>query len=1463
MYLIFDTETTGLPKDFNAPITDFENWPRMVQLAWQLHDKDGELISVKNYIVRPEGYEIPFNASKIHGITTERALKQGVELTQVLEEFNKDLAKAEYVAGHNISFDLNIVGCEYLRNEMDNALEGANALDTIDAGTEYCAIPGGKGGGFKWPKLDELHKKLFGEDFAEAHNAAADVEATARCFLEMIRLGLIGEKETGMPADYFASFKEKNPKAFEPIGLNTQPYDPSELGNSESGIRNSEFGGEGNTELGNRPPAGQAGNEEFGGEADEEYSDSGETEEEDEEENIGNRTSEIGDRKSAYAHLHCHTHFSILQSTCEIKDLVGTAAEMGMKALAITDKGNMFGAFKFHKEAKSKEIKPILGCEFFLCEDHTDRSRKDDGFGLVTLAKNSDGYRNLCKLSAISYIDGFYYVPRIDKKVLVEYKNDLIVLSGGLRGEVAQLLLNFGEAQAEDAVKWYKEQFGADFYLEMVRHDLEEEKVVNEFLMRMSKKYDIKIIAQNNVFYVSKEDAKAHDILLCVKDNAPQSMPIGRGRGFRYGFPNQEFYFKSTDEMAELFSDIPEAITNISEIVEKIEEYELKRDVLLPAFTIPDEFESEDDYLRHLTYEGAKERYGEVTDEIRERLDFELETIKNTGYPGYFLIVQDFTSEARKMGVSVGPGRGSAAGSAVAYCIGITNVDPIKYDLLFERFLNPDRVSLPDIDIDFDDEGRGKVIDFVVNKYGKNQVAQIITYGSMAAKSAIRDTSRVLELPLNEADLLAKLMPDIKLNKLLHMEEKELKKKLQGDQFDQALQMRKIAQGNDLRATTLNQAAVLEGSLRNTGTHACGVIITPTDMTELIPVAAAKDAELMVTQYDNSVIESAGMLKMDFLGLKTLSIINKAIALIKERHGVEIDVDEIPLDDEKTYELYQRGETNGTFQFESGGMRKYLKELKPDKFGDLIAMNALFRPGPMEYIPNFIARKHGKEEITYDAPEMEEFLAETYGITVYQEQVMLLSQKLAGFSKGDADVLRKAMGKKIFALLNELKPKFIEGCNKNGHNAEIAEKIWKDWEKFAAYAFNKSHSTCYSVIAFQTAYLKANYPAEYMASVLTNNMSDIKKVEAFMEECKRMEIPVLGPDVNESKIDFSVNDEGAIRFGLGAIKGVGENAVLSMIEERKENGAFTSLFDLVQRVDLRTINKRTLESLAQAGAFDSFENVHRAQYFALDANGKSGLELAIKFANGVKQSENTSQFSMFDGGDEAALQEPEMPESEPWGKLEALKKEKEVTGIYLSGHPLDDYKLEIKNFCNNSIGALNNKQLHLDRELKMAGMVTESLHRMTKRNKPYGVLTLEDFSDNSRLFLFSEDYAKFKHLMVTGWYLYIQGQVVKHKYKEGEVEFKISRMDLLSDLREKMAKSIILNIPETSIDEDFVEKLSVISKKHKGKCDLILNLIDRKNKEIHSMISRTRRVNISDEFLEELAGLKDIKYTIK
>ncbi|MCR9083111.1 MAG: DNA polymerase III subunit alpha, partial [Cyclobacteriaceae bacterium] len=1108
---------------------------------------------------------------------------------------------------------------------------------------------------------------------------------------------------------------------------------------------------------------------------------------------------------------------------------------------------------------------------------------KDDGYQTVLLAKNKAGYHNLAKLASYANIEGFYYLPRIDKEVLVQYKGDLIATTGGLWGEIPFLILNVGETQAEEAFIWWKEQFGEDFYVELNRHGIPEEEKVNEVLLEFARKYNVKYFAANNTYYNDKADAKAHDILLCVKDGELVEKPkkyIGkRGREYRYGLPNDEFYLKSPEEMKKLFADLPEAIECTHEIVEKIEAYKLAREVLLPKFDIPEEFKDPQDevdggkrgenaFLRHLTYEGAKKRYSEITPEIQERLDFELETIERTGYPGYFLIVQDFTRAARDMGVSVGPGRGSAAGSAVAYCIGITNVDPIEYDLLFERFLNPDRVSLPDIDIDFDDEGRGRVIDYVIKKYGSNQVAQIITYGTMAAKSAIRDTARVLNLPLQEAGRLANLVPDLKLKVLFDLAKNKSaladKLKGQGELIQKAEELLKIAQGQDDSAKTVNQATVLEGSVRNVGIHACGVIITPDDITNFVPVALAKDSEMVCTQFDNSVVESAGLLKMDFLGLKTLTLIKDAIKIVKERHGIQLDADAFPIDDQKTYELFQRGETVGIFQYESAGMQKYMRELKPTAFADLIAMNALYRPGPLAYIPEFIDRKHGKKEISYDLDDMQEYLEETYGITVYQEQVMLLSQKLADFTKGEADVLRKAMGKKQKDVLDKMKPKFIEQAAAKGHEPKKLEKIWTDWEAFASYAFNKSHSTCYAWVAYQTAYLKAHYPAEYMASVLSNNMNDITQVTFFMEECKRMGIPVLGPDVNESKGGFTVNKDGEIRFGMAAIKGAGGAAVEEIILEREKNGLYTSFFEFAKRVNPKVLNKKTMEALAMAGSFDCFPEYHRRQYLEAPEGDITLIEKATKYAQRLQQEKESSQVSLFGGaGGGMDVPVPSVSPMEPFSQLQQLNIEKEVVGLYISGHPLDQYKLEIESFTNCSLSELNDlPALQSKKDINLAGAVTDFAHRTTKNGKPFGTLTLEDYQGGFTFYLFGEDYVKFKEYFMKGWYLFVKGGVSPKKWNPDELEFKISSVMLLSEVRSKMVKGLRVNIDLDDLNYDLMEKLESITQKYKGEAKLYFNVIDRRENISLELFSKRFLIDPSEELIKELQTIPDIVYKI-
>ncbi|ETN93974.1 DNA polymerase-3 subunit alpha [Zhouia amylolytica] len=1451
MYLIFDTETTGLPKRWDAPISDVDNWPRAIQIAWQLHDEMGNVIEHQDYLIQPDGFNIPFDAEKVHGISTELAQEQGIPLQEVLEKFNEALSKTKFVVGQNVGFDVNIMGAEFYRFGVETNMTELPVLDTCTEVTaELCKIPGGRGGKFKLPTLTELHEFLFGEPFAEAHNATADVEATTRCFFELIRRGDgFTTEELDVPADYFNRFSEVNPQTIPLIGLKH-----INLKAESDKIRQ---------RLKKEEPQEQLSKEEI-------------------QQNIA-ELAEV-----SFSHLHNHTQFSVLQATSKIPGLVQAAAKFKMPAVALTDIGNMMGAFHFvrdvgnhNKAAKAKNeeaiangetptetiVKPIVGCVFNVCEDHTDKSRKDNGYQIVMLAKNKNGYHNLAKMSSIGFTYGFYYVPRIDKKIIEQYKEDIMVLTGNLYGEVPSKVLNVGENQAEEALVWWKEQFGEDLYIELMRHGQEEEDRVNEVLIQFSKKHNVKLVATNNTYYIDKEGANAHDILLCVKDGEKKSTPIGRGRGYRYGLPNEEYYFKGSDEMKELFKDLPEAIINTNEIVDKVEPFELARDVLLPKFEIPEEFQFEEDeqdggkrgenkFLRHLTYQGAEERYEEITDDIRERLDFELQVIEKTGYPGYFLIVQDFIAAAREMGVSVGPGRGSAAGSAVAYCLGITNMDPIAYDLLFERFLNPDRVSMPDIDIDFDDEGRSLVMDYVIDKYGANQVAQIITYGTMAAKSSIRDTARVLDLPLQDADRIAKLIPNTTLGKIFGLDEAKLKEKLRSEELLKVNELKNIAEGEDLDAQTINQARILEGSLRNTGIHACGVIITPDDITKFVPVSVAKDSDLWVTQFDNSVVENAGLLKMDFLGLKTLTLIKDTVKLVKYKHNIDLVPDEFPLDDEKTYELFQRGETVGVFQYESAGMQKYMKELKPTVFADLIAMNALYRPGPLEYIPSFIRRKHGDEEIVYDLEAMEEYLKETYGITVYQEQVMLLSQKLAGFTKGEADMLRKAMGKKIFALLEQLKPKFLDGGEAKGHAREVLEKVWKDWEAFASYAFNKSHSTCYAWIGYQTAYLKANYPAEYMAAVLSNNMNDIKQVTFFLEECKRMGINVLGPDVNESFYKFTVNDEGAIRFGMGAIKGVGKGAVQTIVDNRKD-GRYKSVFDMAKRIDLRAANKKAFENLAFAGGFDSFSDTHRAQYFHEEGDGITFLEKTIKYGAKFQENENSSQVSLFGEASEVQIPEPEVPPCEEWGTMEKLKREREVVGIYISGHPLDDFATEMEVFCNADLSILSELEKYVNREISLGGVISTVDHRVSKNGKGWAIFMVEDYNESYEFKIFGEEYLKFRHFLIPNSFVYIkafirEGWINKDTGRRSDPKIQFNNFMLLQDVMNTYAKKLTIRLNIADLKEEQIVSLKELISSHSG--DHILNFIiyDMEEEIKLTMPSRKQKVHISNELLGAL-----------
>lgn len=1201
-----------------------------------------------------------------------------------------------------------------------------------------------------------------------------------------------------------------------------------------------------------------------------------------------------------FSHLHNHTQFSLLDGASNISKLYEKARADNMPAMAITDHGNMFGVFDFVAEAWKKKkvvgktpegkdieepvVKPVVGCEFYLVADRHKRQfskdDKDQRCHQLLLAKDEIGYKNLVKLCSLGYMEGLYSkYPRIDKELILKYHEGLIATTCCLAAEVPRTILRKGEAEGEKVFKWWLDLFGDDYYIELQRHDITDQIKVNEVLMRFAAKYNVPIIASNDSHYVDREDANAHDILLCINTGSKKADPSWKDlggddeetavKGGRFAFPSDKFYFKTTDEMSTLFSDIPQALDNTNHILDKIKPLKLERDIMLPHFVVPPEFNNDQiAYLEHLTWMGAKERYVEITAEVEERLKFELFTIKTMGFAGYFLIVSDFIKEGRNMGVFIGPGRGSAAGSAVAYCIGITNIDPIKYKLLFERFLNPDRKSMPDIDTDFDDVGRQKVIDYVVKKYGKNQVAQIVTYGTMAAKSSIKDVARTLDLPLQESNALAKLVPErpgIVLKRLLQAPLKgegslEAKEGLSSEEMEGVMKLREIYNEKTLHGEVLHSAEKLEGSVRNTGIHAAGIIIAPSDLTDLLPVFMVKDVDSLITQYEGNVIENAGVIKMDFLGLKTLTIIKDALALIKRNYSIDIDIDTIPLDDVETYELYQRGETNGTFQFESPGMQKHLINLKPDKFDDLIAMNALYRPGPIEYIPNYIKRKHGLEPISYDVPDMEEYLGDTYGITVYQEQVMLLSQSLAGFSKGDADVLRKAMGKKQKAVLDKMKGQFVEGAMKKGHPEDKLQKIWTDWEAFAQYAFNKSHSTCYALVAYQTAYLKAHYPAEYMAAVL-NNQGNIEKIKFYMEECQRMELPVLGPDVNESLKGFAVAKEtGVVRFGLNAIKGVGEAAVEDVIAEREANGPYITVYDFIKRVNQRTVNKKSLESLVLAGALDCFgEQMHRAQYFYAPATDPiTGLERLVRFGNQFQASSSMATNSLFGAGAMPEVKPPMMPECEKWGLPELLDREKEVVGIYISAHPLDGYKFEMDNYGMTPIADLESLR---GRNVRIAGYVTDVGHMTTKKGSKFGKMTINDYSGNHEIILWEKNYVAYGNYLVNGQKLVISGVYDEHRFRPGVMEFGIQSMMLLDEVRKTMTKKIHLSIPLGRITHEFAAFLEDNVRKYPGTTELVLHINDEESTYATRLKSQIK-IEVNDPLIAYLNEHEEIRYSL-
>ena len=1402
MFLIFDTETTGLPKRDNAPVSEVDNWPRVVQVAWQLHDETGEIMEHHNLLIIPDGFEIPYSAEKVHKISTEKARKHGVPLEEALQKFNESVEKASFLVGHNIRFDMNALGAEFIRAGVVSRFLEEKQVCTMWSSTDHMKLPGGRGGKFKPPKLMELYEYLFEEQFPEAHNASADVEATARCFFELLRKKIISPESLELSPDQYSNFISKNQGKVGRYGLEHLPNWEDKQGSGENELKDNDAGQE-------------------------------------------------ASGKVEFCHLHVHTQYSILDGAASIPELLKKAIDDGMQAVAITDHGNMFGVKEFHNEATRRGIKPILGCEAYIArrERHSRKDKNLDTFDhVVLLAKNHVGYQNLTTMVSLGWTEGFYYKPRIDRELLEKYHEGIICLSACLGGEIPQTIMHRSVQEAEKIALEYKRIFGEDFYLELMRHRtddpgmnklvFDDQVFVNRTLLELGSSLDIKCVASNDVHFVNMEDAEAHDHLICLNTGKDLDDPT------RMRYTRQE-WFKTQEEMRDVFSDHPEVLNHTIEVADKVERYELDANPVMPYFPLPEEFDNEDKYLKHITYEGARKRYPDISDEIRERIDFELATIQRMGFPGYFLIVQDFISAARNMGVSVGPGRGSAAGSAVAYCLGITDIDPIQYDLLFERFLNPDRISMPDIDIDFDEDGRDEVLKWVVEKYGHDRVAHIITFGTMAAKMAIRDVARIQKLPLPEADRLAKMVPDRPGTTFAKAFEEVPELKAERDS------------PNPLISNTLRIAQRLEGSVRQTGLHACGVIIGRNNLTEHLPVCKFKDSELLVTQFDGHFVEDVGMLKMDFLGLKTLSIIKDAVANIRESRGIEIDIDHIPMDDKPTLELYSRGETTGLFQFESPGMKKYLKDLKPNRFEDLIAMNALYRPGPMEYIPSFIKRKHGKQKIEYDLPDMEEYLKDTYGITVYQEQVMLLSRKLAGFTRGEADSLRKAMGKKIKKMMDELKVKFEEGCKKNGISKQKIEKIWTDWEAFAQYAFNKSHSTCYAYVSYQTAYLKANYPAEFMAAVLSRNIADIKKIGQFMDECKRMGISIFGPDINESNVRFTVNDKGDIRFGLGAIKGVGENAVRSIIDERVGHGPFSDIYDFVERNDLHQVNRKNFEGLAVAGALDCFESVSRSQYLdTIEEEDATFIEQLIKFGNKIQYERNTPQQNLFGEDSAIAISRPEPPEVSPWEDITTCKHEKELLGFYLTSHPLDRFRLEIEAFCPQKLEDLADLQQFRGRDVVFCGMVKTIRDGVDQwRNKPYLLAQLEDYTDTFNLRLKNDDYVKFKQYFLPDVALMIRATVNEWSPRDEPgrkiYSLKLKVIYMLADVREKLVKSVDVSLNINQVSPQIINTLERYTVKESGKI-LKFRIHDPDNNMNLNLFSRNKQVELSDEFINYL-----------
>lgn len=1438
MLIIFDTETTGLPENYNADITDVNNWPRIVQISWQIYTLECILVKEENYIIKPYNFEIPFNSTKIHKITHDYALKHGHDLKYVLKIFNSDIKNILCFVGHNLVFDIKVISCEFFRLGLPLNYLNKKIIDTKEESLNFCAIKlKATSARYKWPTLSELHMKLFDEEFSNLHNSIYDVMATAKCFFKLIIIGVISINKLSISELCLLKIKKN--------------------------YFNQKFNLINNIKV----------------------------------KNIINYKKHVNKKIcnkvipkdfyafSNYFHIHNHTLFSILNSTISIKSLIDKACELNMSSVGITDYGNMMGAFIFldyikKKKMKNINIKGIVGSELFISNKYLQKKftkdQKDIRFNQVFLAKNKKGYYNLSRLCSEGYLQGYYScIPRIGFDLIKIYKEGLIALSGDLNSQIPYTILNKGEKIAEDIFLWWCNIFKDNFYVELLRHGLEEEEYVNQVLLKLAVKYKVKYIPQNNNYYINQNEANAHDILLCIKNGEKQETPIGnkKGKGFRFGLPNDQFYFKSVDEMKVLFQDLPEAFTNLQYLNNQIEVYDLNENVTIPKFDIPNKYsynldnidrDSRGDFLyfKDLVLEGLMKRYSRINDNVKNRLDFELNTIYKSGYLGYFLIIRDIIIQAKKLNIFVGPGRGSVAGSLIAYCIGITDVDPIKYNLLFERFLNPDRVSLPDIDIDFDDQGRDEIIKFVLNKYGYNQVAQIGTYGTMGAKSAIRDTGRVLGLPLYDTDYIAKLIPNnISLNDILFREINYLKYKYHSNDISNILEIRSIFNiKKGLKYNVINQARIIEGSIRHIGLHACGIIITSYNIKDKVPVRISKDSKLIVTQFDNSVVEKVGLLKMDFLGLKTLTILRDALYMINKKYNINLTTESISLEDKSTYKLFQKGETVAIFQYESEGMQKYLKDLKPDNFNDLIAMNALYRPGPMKYIPSFIARKHGKEKIKYDLQEMKEFLSDTYGIAIYQEQVMLIAQKLAGFSKGDADKLRVAMGKKQKHILDKMKSKFLQNSINRGYSELILNKIWNDWEKFALYAFNKSHSTCYSMIAFQAAFLKTHYPSHYMSAVLSNNMDNISDIAFFIDECKRMNIVVLHPNINKSYYGFFVNNSNNIVFGMGAIKGVGKLASNLIIHERNKNGEYKNIFDFINRIDLRIINKKVLENLIYSGSFDDF-NISRSQYF-IKVNDSNFVQDLINYGNKLKLIKKNLKYSLFHSVNHLNFtHKPDIPKDHITNNDFILIKEKEVIGVYLKSHPLDRYVNEVKYLVDYKLSELSLIKDHKYSKNKnyytICGIVTKFKNKVSyKYSTKYIVFTIEDYSCSKEFYLFGDNYLKFKDLIFINSLIYLK---INLYYNNANVKINILNIVFLHEVLNKYCKQIILYINLLSLNIYLIYKLKKIFINSPGKKYAEFIIDDKLNNSNIKFIKTD--IDITSDLLHNIK-LLNLKYKL-